>query len=373
MTSTNRQFASRSGLFKSDRSSCNAVTKFQWYASFILFSICFPTQAYSQTSSGTLGHTLANFISNVWQPFFLLVVTLSAVTGLFLFIRGLFRVIEISHQSFGLEGLNTAIVTLVTGALLLTLPDIAGFGMLTVLGEIQGGDTLGGGSLDYHDQLGYQGNFLNQVFGSMANVEPVQSCIKLDGNISNNSSNIVGCMVGNLARNVIPIAIFILFVFAFIIGFAGLASNIIGLIKTTQRQTRISSILASMLFNVTLMNIPFLFRIIANTLISPSASVLTSNGINSSSSLLVWTATETNFQDWCDLFTHFTIILLFFGALAFVRGVYMIKIVSEVGRQGGSYGMASVYMIAGILLANLKTIMLILSGTVGISGVLFCS
>ena len=139
----------------------------------------------------------------------------------------------------------------------------------------------------------------------MANVEPVQSCINLSGNFSNNSTNIVSCMAGNLARNVIPIAIFILFAFAFIIGFAGLASNIIGLIKATQRQTRISSILASMLFNVTLMNIPFLFRIIANTLISPSTTVFTSNGINSSSSLLAWTATETNFQDWCNLFTHF--------------------------------------------------------------------
>ena len=138
------------------------MTKFHWYSSVVLCSICFPAQVYSQTSAGTLGQTLTNFISNVWQPFFLLVATLSAVTGLFLFIRGFFRVIEISQQPFGLEGLNTAIVTLVAGALLLVLPDIAGFGMLTVLGEIQGGDTLGGSSLDYHDQLGYQGNFLNQ-------------------------------------------------------------------------------------------------------------------------------------------------------------------------------------------------------------------
>ena len=336
-------------------------------------SVFITTYAHAQTSTSTLGQTLANFISNVWQPFFLLVATLSAIAGIFLLIRALFRIIEVSRQPFGFEGLSSAIISLISGILLLVLPDLAGIGMLTVLGDVQGGNSLGGNALDYNDRIGYQGDFINQIFGGITNVGAVESCINLNENYSSNSTNAIGCMVRNLAVNVIPIAVFLLFSITFIIGFTGLAVNIIGLIKATQRQARISSILTSMLFNVLLMNIPFLFRTVGNTIIAPTDSVISGNAINTSSSLLSWTATDTNYQVWCNLFSQLIIILLFFGIFAFVRGVYMLKVLSETGRQGGTYSMASVYMIAGLLLANLKTVMLILSGTLGISGQLFCS
>ena len=348
------------------------MTKFFRIALVFVWSICLSTQAFSQTPSGTFGQSIANLIGNIWQPFFLLIAALSAIIGIFLFIRGLIRIAEVSRQPLGFEGVSTAIITIVTGVLLLVLPDVTGIGMLTVLGEIQGNSTLGGTALDFNDRIGYQGDFLALIFGGIANVEPVQACINLGENPLGNSSNVIECMARNVARNVIPIAIFTLFAITFIIGFAGLALNIIGLIRASQRQLRTTSILASMLFNVILMNVPFLFRIIANTLITPTDSVLTSNGINSTSSLLSWTATDSDFQVWCDLFSHFTIILLFFGAFAFVRGIYMIKVVAEYGRQGGSYGMASVYVIAGIFLANMKTIMGLVAGTLGISGQAFC-
>ena len=348
------------------------MKKLFWFTLTCLCTYYFPNHAYSQSTSGTLGQTLANFISNVWQPFFLLIATLSAIAGIILVVRGLLRIVEISRQPFGYEGISTATISLGAGVLLLVLPDVAGIGMLTVLGEIQGGGTLGGSALDYNDRIDYQGNFLDQIFGGISNIEPVQTCINLNADSFNNSTNAVECMTRNLARNVIPIAIFILFALTFIIGFAGLAFNIIGLIIASQRQLRTSSILASMLVNVILMNVPFLFRIVANTLISPSSAVFTGQGLNSSSSLLTWTATDSSFQNWCDLFSHLTIILLFFGAFAFVRGVYMIKAVAETGHQRGSFSMASVYMIAGLFLANLKTILGILSGTLGISGQSFC-
>jgi uncharacterized membrane protein HdeD (DUF308 family) len=77
---------------------------------------------------------------------------------------------------------------------------------------------------------------------------------------------------------------------------------------------------------------------------------------------------------YSQLLSNAFVILVFFGAWAFVRGVFMFKGVAE-GKQQGSYGMAFTYTIAGIMLANAKFSTCLILGTVGgvDSAVDFCT
>ena len=119
------------------------------------------------------------------------------------------------------------------------------------------------------------------------------------------------------------------------------------------------------------MNSPLFFSLATTTLLGDIDSPLGSVGhLNAGSSLLTYPTESTLeiVQRYTELIGHSFTILAFFGAWAFVRGIFMIKSVAEAGRQGGSYGMAATYIIAGILLANSKFSACLILGSVGGEG-----
>lgn len=331
-----------------------------------------PQTVLSQTDNGTIGGLLSNLLTDIWQPILLLVVILCAVIGLVHVVKGMVALVRVTRESSGPEGYGRATLTIVGGVILLVIPDVAGLGMMSILGNVSGGGTLGSSALDYREATEYGGDLLSEIMGGTVNPGPVEPCLSFTGREKDNVVLVVQCMAKNLALNVVPIASFVLFALAFIIGFAGLALNIAKFAQSTGPRNQ-SLLLVPICANVLLMNASFLFKVMAETLFTSSGQVLNGNILNANSSLLAWSATEGEIQPWCELLSRSSLVLAFFGILAFVRGLYMLKAVSEHGRQCGSYGIACVFVVSGLMLANIKLVVNVFGGTFGIGGNGFCS
>jgi hypothetical protein len=260
-------------------------------------------------------------------------------------------------QDRGNGSYGSAIAYILAAALLIALPESSGMGMTTVFGD-QGRSKLQSAGLDYDDN-GITTDLLASLTGGPGNVGTVNNCL-------NNAQPAV-CMSSNIARNIIPMAVMALFSLTFLAGLIIAGTTILQWAKSTERgQSDGKSFLLRIITAVLLMNASVLFRIATKTAMGQDSPISDLGHINASSPLLEYKSTSANtvFQAYSQLLSNAFVILVFFGAWAFVRGVFMFKGVSE-GRQQGSYGMAFTYTIAGILLANAKFSTCLILGTVG--------
>lgn len=305
----------------------------------------------------TIGTQLSNIVTEVWNPLFLLVAVGTALLGIFLFFRGLMKVVE-AAQSGGRGGFGPGLTHIVVAAFLIALPDAAGIGMMSVFGSVRGEGTLGSGALDYNDG-GMGGDFMSAITGGLANVGSVENCLTSEAPAT--------CMAKNLAVNVVPMAIMMLFAVVFIIGLIAFASAIVDIAKASERGDNSKGRMARIVTAILLMNAPLFFSMMTTTLLNPGESPITAAGFNGASNMLKYPAgSEIQVvKNFTEIIGHSFTILTFFGAWAFVRGIFMIKSVAEKGGQSGSYGMAATYIIAGILLANAKFSACLVLGTVG--------
>lgn len=313
---------------------------------FSLIAFAYSTSAYAADEE-TLGGRLSAIVNESWNPIFILLIMMFGVGGLFFLARGLMKVVEAASNG-GRATYGNAITYVFVGALLLFIPDAAGMGMTSILGEARGGSALGSTGLDYDDQTGITGSWMNQVVGNLAAVGDTENCMK--------SKEAATCMARNLAQNTIPMAIMALFAVAFIVGFIALANAIIDLAKSSERGEQKPHI-TRLVTAVLLMNSPLFYTQITQTLLGSIDSPITGGSLNTSSTLLKYpVGSELEVvKTYTELIGHSFTILSFFGAFAFVRGIFMIKGVAEGrGGQAGSYGMAITFIIAGILLANSK-------------------
>lgn len=316
-----------------------------------------PATAHAQT----IGEQLRSIVTEVWNPFLLLVVVGGAILGLFLFFRGLMKLVEAS-QGGSRDGFGPGLTHIVVAAFLIALPDAAGMGMTSILGAAKGGTTLSDAGLDYND-TSMTGNFLDAITGGTASVGAVENCIAAEAPAT--------CMARNIARNIVPMAIMALFSLVFIVGLIAFASALAAIARSSERGERGTGVMSRLVTSILLMNSPLFFSLATTTLLGDIDSPLGSVGhLNAGSSLLTYPTESTLeiVQRYTELIGHSFTILAFFGAWAFVRGIFMIKSVAEAGRQGGSYGMAATYIIAGILLANSKFSACLILGSVGGEG-----
>lgn len=321
--------------------------------------------AYAQAQ--TIGDRLRSIVSEIWNPLFLLVAVGVALIGVFVFFRGLMKIVE-AAQGGGRGGFGPGITHIVVAIFLIALPDAAGIGMTSILGSARGGGTLGSDGLDYNDN-GMTGNFLDAMTGGLANVGKVENCLTSDSPAT--------CMASNIATNIIPMAVMMLFAMVFIIGLISFASAIIDIAKSSDRGDNSRGHGTRIVTSVLLMNAPLFFTLLTTTLLNTGDSPITTAGLNTSSGMLSYpTGSPLEVvQNFTRLIGHSFTILAFFGAWAFVRGIFMIKSVAEKGGQSGSYGMAATYIVAGILLANSKFSACLVLGTIGGAsmGAGFCS
>lgn len=310
-------------------------------------------------AAATVGDALKNLITDVWNPILLLITMGAGLAGLWLFIRGLFRFVG-TAQGGSNKGYGSALAHVILGTLLIALPESSGMGMTTFFGD-QGRAVLQTAGLDYDDN-GISNDLLSTLTGGTAAVGGVQNCISAD--------QPAVCMSSNIARNVIPMAVMALFALTFLAGLIIAGTTIVKWAKATGNHDGGGdgrSYLARIVAAIFLMNASVLFRIATKTAMGQDSPVSDlGHMVDASSPLLAYKTTSTNsvFVAYSQLLSNAFVILVFFGAWAFVRGVFMFKGVSE-GKQQGSYGMAFTYTIAGIMLANAKFSTCLILGTVG--------
>lgn len=318
----------------------------------------FTSVAFAQEASQgtTVGLLLSNFVKETWNPLFLLIVVVMGVTGIYFVARGLTSLVEATKQS-GRSSYTSGIAMMFAGVMLIALPDIAGIGMTSIFGSARGGGILGSAELDYNDQ-GMGGDFLNSIAGPLGSVGAVENCISHAAPAT--------CMAANIARNVVPMGIMALFAMVFLAGFVSFALAIIDLAKNSERGDNRPGKLTKLITSVLLMNAPLFYTIITTSLLGSVDNPIGLNGLNASSDLLKYpVGSEIEVvKRFAELIGHAFTILTFFGAWAFIRGIFMIKGVAE-GRDKGSYGMAMTYMVAGILMANSKFSACVILGTFG--------
>lgn len=308
-------------------------------------------------SAQTVGGQLSAIVTEIWNPFFLLVAVGSALLGIFFFFRGLMKIVEASQSGRG--GFGPGITHIVVGAFLIALPDAAGIGMMSLLGAARGGAELGAAGLDYND-VGITGNFLKAITGGTADVGAVDNCLVSEAPAT--------CMAKNIATNIVPMAVMMLFAMVFIIGLISFASALADIAKSSERSDNSRGHGTRIVTSILLMNAPLFFTMMTTTLLNPGDDTpITLKGLNADSSLLSYPTKSplAVVQNFTQLIGHSFTILAFFGAWAFVRGIFMAKSVAERGGQNGTYGMAATYIVAGILLANSKFSACLILGTIG--------
>jgi hypothetical protein len=294
---------------------------------------------------------------DIWNPFLLLIIMTSGLGGIYLLIRGIMK-FAATAQGGGRDGYGSAMAHIALAAFLIALPQASGMGMNTIFGEARGGGVLSGGGLDYDDN-GVGGDYLGTLMGGAAAVGSVENCL-------NNAAPAV-CMSQNIAKNVIPMAVIMIFALSFLAGLAIAGTTIVQWAKSTDRSEQSRSNILKIVTAILLMNASVLFRLATTTIMGQDTPIADTGHLTANSPLLSYPVDSTIevVKHYSQLIGNAFTILVFFGAWAFIRGIFMVKSVAEAGRQGGSYGMAATYIIAGILMANAKFSTCVILATVG--------
>lgn len=321
-----------------------------------LFAALVPTMALAAGES-TIGDRLGEIVNDAWNPIFLLVAAGAAIAGIFMFAKGLMKLVEASGERSN-TGYTPGLAYLALAAALIALPDAAGMGMTSILGAARGGGTLDGAGLDYSES-GSSGEFLTAINGGLASIGSVENCLT--------SGTPAACMAKNIATNVIPMAVYALFAMVFIFGLVIFAATLIDLARSSEDPRQHGKGSLTKLFTaVMLMNAPLAFGLVTKTMFGTDGTIGDSGLTGAGSKLLTYTSGSSLeiVKKYSELIGHAFVILTFFGAWSFVRGVFMIKATVE-GRGQGSLGMAGVYIVAGVLMANAKMSTCFILNTVG--------
>jgi hypothetical protein len=316
-------------------------------------------QAMAATGN-TVGDKLKGLIENIWNPLFLLIAVIAALAGLWMMAKGLMKLVEAANERGG-RGFAPGLVWIMVGALLIALPDAAGMGMQTLFGSAKGSGALTGAGLDYKD--GMSGDWLANITGGTVAAGGVENCLESD--------EPAVCMAKNISVNAVPMGIMALFSLVFLAGLLGFAATLIEMAKNADGRDQSKSHITRLVITAMLMNAPVAFSFMSESLFGNSERTISVVGqLNHASDLLTYTTGSTIeiVKRYSALIAYSFTILAFFGAWAYVRGIFMVKGVAEAGRSAGSYGMAGVYIVAGILMANAKASTCVILNTAGGAG-----
>lgn len=307
--------------------------------------VLLPGAAYAQ--SETIGEKLRSISQELWSPFLFLIACVSFAAGLALLAMGL---LKLARQNETREGIwKSGLSHIVAATLLISLPDAAGAGLITVFSEAASGgaSALAGLELDADGGASITSGLVGGVTG-MANVGSVQNCLT--------SSTPATCMARNIAVNAIPMAIWTLFGMTFLLGLIGFASAIFDITRSQGQGGLPKGWSTKVVTSILLMNGATLFTMATSTVLGRQDGPINEQGLNSGSSMLSYPANSSIsiVQQYAEMIGHCFTILAFFGAWAFIRGIFLVKAAAEGRTQSGSYGMSAVFIVAGILLANAK-------------------
>lgn len=336
----------------------------------ILFAVAAMTAmsgpAFAQDAS-TVGDRLQSLIGSLSGPALFLVSIAAFVGGLWLLVRGLVRLKDASSHN---EGTGGALITIVAAVFLIALPEIAGVGIMTAAGgSIVNNSDLQAAKATLDAGYAQGDQSVSNRLKNLTQVTQPSDCF--------NEKDAVPCMAKNISINVVPIGIIAVFVGVFIAGIWGFGASLFELTKVQPGQRGVpEGWWGKVIFSVLMMNGPVLFTTFSSTILG-NAGTINEGGQLGNSSLLTYQVVDGDkFKQYNDLIGYCFTILALFGAIAFVRGIFVMKAAGE-GKQA-SYGHGIVFMVAGVLLANAKISACTLMTTVGmgagaLNGAGFCS
>lgn len=309
---------------------------------------------------GTVGDALSQVLyGNLVQVLGYGIIPLVALGGIFLFVKGL---LQLAKSSSNQHPVGNAIAAMLAGVFMIAATEIAGVGMFSLFGSslFTSSDNLAIRSLDTPQvRTGY-----------LATVVPAQPKVCLG------DAAPATCMAENIATNMVPIGVLAVIFTAFITGFVLLASRLKHMAALgAERGGSVGpgQIAIGLGIAALLMNSSGLLSIVTTTFMGQGGSVGINGVTNASSALLSYSSgLGSNFAQFEKMISSIFIILVFFGVWAFVKGLFILKKVSEGDQRDASVSHALTFMAAGVLLANAKvttcTVMMTVAGAPGILG-----
>lgn len=303
-----------------------------------------PNMAHAAAGS-TLGNVISTFASDVWQPFWLLLIGIGFLCGLWLIATGISKLRDIgghSNQNSALDG----IMRIIGGALLVGLPDTINAGIGTffasVTGHVSDGTTTVGGVTD---------------------------CVGATG------QDALTCVAQNIAGNVVPVFTEVSFCLMYLLG-AGLivhALYSLSMSHATGRAQMPKGWVARIIIGALICNTPHLITAIETTLGITSGTIMTT-GFDKNSNMLAYTSDGSSaiLTQYATLIGYIFQILVMFGVFSVWRGITYLRAFAE-GNERGGMGPGITHIVGGVLLANGKwTVCIVLNTFVG-GAMGFCS
>jgi len=176
----------------------------------------------------------------------------------------------------------------------------------------------------------------------------------------------LSCIANNIAINVAPIATFVAVVFAFLAGVSTIAKAIyeIAVARTDGRPGNTQGVATKLIVGILLANIPIFANSILTTLGAPIFYGLGTTGYIIKSNLTyVPDDGGPIAKNFNSLMNSLFVILVMFGTLAIIRGLVIVKQVSENKAYGRTMGSAMTHFIAGVLMMNMNWTICIISRT----------
>ena len=274
-------------------------------------------------SGNTLGAMVGSFADNIWNPFWITLLGLGFLAGLWLVATGLGKFKDTGgHGSSHMDGL----LRIIGGAFLLAIPNSIGIGIQTLYGGV-GNHTL---------------------TGSNAPVGAVQDCLSSGGGIT--------CVAQNVALNLVPAFVEVCFAILGLIGAIMIVQTIYSVATSAAsgHHQPPKGWLTKIVIGILMSNIPYLFYLIQNTM-GENSGTIGMNGFNRSSPMLAYVANTSNatLQQYQALIGWVFYILVMFGVISVWRGITQIKSFAD-GSERSGMGSGITHIIAGVMLANAK-------------------
>jgi hypothetical protein len=292
----------------------------------------------------TLGDIFCTFQESTLSPVILLIFGASFIGGVFLFWRGLAKLIEVA-DSKGQTTLSMALLPLASGSFLVALPAV----IIVGIGSIFGGTTawnfdrrtsVGSGSVKGDDFLAMVGNFAVNAAGPLATL-------------------VMGVAV--------------------VIGIVLVASSMFGLAKMSNpnaQSEKFSAIATKFFIGVCLINIFAIMQAISSSFGIDGRGILVggSDFIDITNSALKYQTAANEAKTVDDRFKNVVnlafMALIPFGLIAFVRGLLILKD-STSGSQQPNVGGGFTHILGGIALINAEVVSCAVMKTLA-GGAAFC-
>ena len=298
------------------------------------------------TTTTTVGNMVQAMTSDVWRPFWLLLMGVAFMTGLWLVFTGLVKFRDIGGH--GHSGALEGAMRILGGSLLLALPDTIGAGISTFYSTATG-------------------HGLNSSLGTVGSVTDCTQSATTNGGA-------LACVAQNVAGNMAPVVTEVVFAMLYLFGAFYIMRAIYEMATShSSRGHAQAGWGKQLIIGALICNTPYMLTALETTMGIQNGTIMDA-GFNSTSNMLAYQSTTgTVLDQYTGLINSLFHIMVMFGVIYACRGIFFLKNAAEGNRQGGGVMQGMTHFIGGVLLANAKwTTCIVLTSLIG-SAVGFCS